>query len=232
MSDRPPIPEGIKRALRQEAYFGCVKCGCPIIEYHHIEPWSVVKKHEAANLVVLCPNCHREANVGAYYKEQVIADKKEPFNKRARLVQNNFMLRKLADIKVKIGGMEISHTRNVLTVYSIPLIFFNETKDGRDLLNAVFFDDHMNLVAVIKDNEWTALLYQDMWDIRYSPGHLIINLEQKKIFLDLKIKGNVISFKTRLNYWGNDIKATEEKLQINGITMINCQMVGGGIGIG
>lgn len=24
MSDRPPIPEGIKRALRQEAYFGCV----------------------------------------------------------------------------------------------------------------------------------------------------------------------------------------------------------------
>ena len=87
-------------------------------------------------------------------------------------------------------------------------------------------------VAVIKDNEWTALLYQDMWDIRYSPGHLIINLEQKKIFLDLKIKGNVISFKTRLNYWGNDIKATEEKLQINGITMINCQMVGGGIGIG
>ena len=42
----------------------------------------------------------------------------------------------------------------------------------------------------------------------------------------------MISFKTRLNYWGNDIKATEEKLQINGITMINCQMVGGGIGIG
>ena len=76
MSDRPPIPEGIKRMLRQEAYFGCVKCGCPIIEYHHIEPWSVVKKHEVDNLVVLCPNCHREANVGAYYKEQVIADKK------------------------------------------------------------------------------------------------------------------------------------------------------------
>ena len=50
MSNRPPIPEGVKRKLRQEAYFGCVKCGCPIIEYHHIEPWSVVKKHSGRRL--------------------------------------------------------------------------------------------------------------------------------------------------------------------------------------
>lgn len=231
MSNRPPIPEGVKRKLRQEAYFGCVKCGCPIIEYHHIEPWSMVKKHEADNLVVLCPNCHREANVGAYYKEQVIADKKEPFNKRTRLVQNDFMLRKLDDIKVKIGGAEISHARSILTVRSIPLIFFNKTKDGRALLNAIFFDNSINPVAIIKDNEWTTFLNRDMWDIRYSPGHLIINLEQKKIFLDLKIKGNIIFLKMRQRLFGNDIKVTEEKLQINKCIMINCILDGGGIRI-
>lgn len=71
-----------------------------------------------------------------------------------------------------------------------------------------------------------------MWDIRYSPGHLIINLEKKKIFLDLKIKGNTIYLKMRQNLFGNVIKATEEKLQINGFTMINCILDGGGIGIG
>lgn len=40
MSDRPPIPEGIKRVLRQEAYFGCGSNGrifsnkCSAITYY------------------------------------------------------------------------------------------------------------------------------------------------------------------------------------------------------
>lgn len=147
------------------------------------------------------------------------------------MVQNDFMLRKLDDIKVKIGGAEISHARSILTVRSIPLIFFNKTKDGRALLNAIFFDNSINPVAIIKDNEWTTFLNRDMWDIRYSPGHLIINLEQKKIFLDLKIKGNIIFLKMRQRLFGNDIKVTEEKLQINKFIMINCILDGGGIGI-
>ena len=118
MSNRPPIPEAMKRKVRQEAYFGCVKCGCPIIEYHHIEPWSKVKKHEAKNLVALCPNCHREATVGAYYEERVIEDKKNPINKKTGLVQNQIMLRKFDDIVVKLGGAEISKTQNILFLES------------------------------------------------------------------------------------------------------------------
>lgn len=232
MSDRPSIPEGMKRKLRQEAYFGCVKCGCPIIEYHHIEPWSKVKKHEKDNLVVLCPNCHREANVGAYFKEQVIEDKKNPINKRIGFVQNKIMLRKFCDVKMKIGGVEISEARNILSVHNIKLIYFNIDKDGKALLNAVFFDDSMRLIDVIQDNEWRAFLYKDMWDVKYSPGHLKINLEEKKIFLDLSIRGQVINVKARLNALGNKIIATEEKLQVNGATFVNCRFVGGGIGIG
>lgn len=232
MSDRPNIPDPMKRQLRQEAYFGCVKCGCPIIEYHHIEPWSKVKKHEKDNLVVLCPNCHREANVGSYFKEQVIEDKKNPVNKRFRFVQNKIMLRKFSDIKMKLGGVEISGARNILSIYDMKLIYFNIDKDGKALLNAVFFDDNMRLIAAIKDNEWIAFLYKDMWDIQYSPGHLKINLKEKKVFLDLSTKGQVINVKTRLNVLGNKIVATEDKLRVNGATFVNCRFVGGGIGIG
>ena len=36
----------------------------------------------------------------------------------------------------------------------------------------------------------------------------------------------------RQSIFGNVIKATEEKLQINGCTMVNCRLDGGGIGIG
>ena len=145
MSNRPPIPEAMKRKVRQEAYFGCVKCGCPIIEYHHIEPWSKVKKHEAKSLVALCPNCHREATVGAYYEERVIEDKKNPINKKTGLVQNQIMLRKFDDIVVKLGGAEISKTQNILTVFGARILYFNIDKNGRALLNAVFLTRICNL---------------------------------------------------------------------------------------
>lgn len=232
MSNRPPIPEAMKRKVRQEAYFGCVKCGCPIIEYHHIEPWSKVKKHEAKNLVALCPNCHREATVGAYYEERVIEDKKNPINKKTGLVQNQIMLRKFDDIVVKLGGAEISKTQNILTVFGARILYFNIDKNGRALLNAVFFDQNMQLIAVIQDNEWRAFLDKDLWDMRYSPGHLVINLEARKIFLNLKVKGNTINIRMKCNVFGNKVEVTEEKLQINGCSMVNCRLIGGGIGIG
>lgn len=32
--------------------------------------------------------------------------------------------------------------------------------------------------------------------------------------------------------FGNKVEVTEEKLQINGCSMVNCRLIGGGIGIG
>lgn len=231
MSDRPEIPKKMKRELRQEAYFGCVKCGCPIIEYHHIEPWSKVKKHEKNNLVVLCPNCHREANTGMYFKEKVEEDKKNPINKQTRFVQKVIMLRKFDDIKLKLGGLEISKTKSVLNVMGIDLIFFNIGEKGEALLNAVFFDKDMRLIAKIQDNEWKAFIFEDLWDIQYSPGHLKINLKEKRVFLELRVKGHDIIVKTRMYIFWNEIIASEDKLKINNTEFINCRLVGGGIRI-
>ena len=42
MSERD-IPDRIKRQLRQEAGFGCCKCGFPIYDYHHIVEFSEEK---------------------------------------------------------------------------------------------------------------------------------------------------------------------------------------------
>jgi len=47
------IPVDIKRQLRQEANFGCCKCGVPILEYHHIKPYHDVKTHDANDMMVL-----------------------------------------------------------------------------------------------------------------------------------------------------------------------------------
>ncbi|MBU5337278.1 hypothetical protein [Intestinibacter bartlettii] len=61
---RPPIPNPLKRELRQEAHFGCVNCGNPIIEYHHITPWSEVKEHTKGDTINI--------KADLYYKGAVI----------------------------------------------------------------------------------------------------------------------------------------------------------------
>ncbi len=38
----PSTPLLIKRQLRQEAGFGCCKCGKPIIQYHYIIPYTQI----------------------------------------------------------------------------------------------------------------------------------------------------------------------------------------------
>lgn len=48
-----PLP--VKRKLRQEAGFGCCKCGRPIIEYHHIIPYSNDDPHfRVEDMMCLC----------------------------------------------------------------------------------------------------------------------------------------------------------------------------------
>ena len=65
MSIGRDIPEPTKRLLRQEAAFGCCVCGNPFLTYHHIVPFALAQKHDPANMMVLCPNHHSQADEGA-----------------------------------------------------------------------------------------------------------------------------------------------------------------------
>ena len=43
---RPDIPAEIIRKVRQRCGFGCIFCGCPIYEIHHIIDWADTKSHD------------------------------------------------------------------------------------------------------------------------------------------------------------------------------------------
>ena len=55
---RPATPAAVERQLRQEAGFGCAKCGHPYIEYHHIVPWCEEHHFRPSDMLALCGNCH------------------------------------------------------------------------------------------------------------------------------------------------------------------------------
>lgn len=66
-SVRPPIPADLKRRILVEAGHRCAIPTCRSlvgVDIHHIVPWAECHKHEYANLIALCPNCHRMAHNG------------------------------------------------------------------------------------------------------------------------------------------------------------------------
>ena len=67
MSDvRPAIPAPLRRRVLVEAGHRCAIPTCRHIEVDvaHIVPYEKCKEHKYANLIALCPNCHRRADKG------------------------------------------------------------------------------------------------------------------------------------------------------------------------
>ena len=222
---RPPIPNPLKRELRQEAHFGCVNCGNPIIEYHHITPWTEVKEHTKDNLVVLCPLCHHKANCGDMNKEIVLRKKANPVNKLKVFVNEQFFLTDYDNIKVKLASNTFIHTPKILIIKNEEIITLDKDEFGNALLSAKFYNKEGLLIAQIINNEWFAYLDKDFWDIQYSPGFLKIHNKPRDIALELHTKGDTINIKADLYYQGAVINLDENQMTINNeqciLTLIN-----------
>ena len=216
---RTEIPKKMKYEVRKAAYFGCVRCGCPIIHHHHIVPWHIVEKHEIENLVALCPTCHTKIHAGSYTNEKLLEDIRNPFNKRHGKIIDNFYLNKLADITLILGGSSFSNIEDVITVSGQRLVYFNVDDQGRALLNAWFYDIKGNLVARVVDNEWITFLRPEIWDVVYTGGKLSINSKENSVFLELETKGSTLVINANMYYRGCTIKADSEKIILDTPTM-------------
>src|SRR3982750_2806106 len=79
---RPPIPDPMKREVRQRCGFGCVICGLPLYEYDHLLGWARVQRHVAEEITLLCDQHHREKTSGLLPEAPVIEANSAPFNLR------------------------------------------------------------------------------------------------------------------------------------------------------
>src|ERR1043165_4749133 len=79
-NDRPPIPTTMKRTIRRRAGYGCVLCGCPFYEYHHINGFDPSLGHKVDEITLLCDKCHRKEQNGLIPREKVVQADKTPIN--------------------------------------------------------------------------------------------------------------------------------------------------------
>ena len=203
MNRIPPVK--VKRELRQEVNFGCALCGGPLIEYHHIVPYSEADQHDPDHMVALCPNHHRLADDGAISRTELYSAKKDPANNER--VDYDFYFDPhspvipLGSNVVEIGSFG---RYQLLQVYDEPLISINYI-DGRVEFDVNFYNEDNDLIAVITDNELWANT-NEFWDIKYQSNRLKLwNRKYEIGFLsEFNPENSTISFRGRFLFEGDE----------------------------
>jgi hypothetical protein len=198
-------PAKIKRELRQEVNFGCAVCGAPLLEYHHIVPYSEIEHHDPDHMIALCPNHHQLCDDSAISRSELYEYKRDP--ELNDVVDYDFYFDPHSPV-IPLGSsfVEVASFGRyvVLQVSNEPIISINYI-DGRMEFDINFYNDQDDLIAVVTDNEWWANT-DEFWDIRYQSNRLKLWNEKYKVGLKVEYnpENSTVSMKGRFLYDGNE----------------------------
>jgi len=186
---RPPIPDPMKREVRQRCGFGCIVCGMPLYEYDHIEEWTLVRKHQARNITLLCDKHHREKTSGLLLLEDVRRADSNPYNKRegasspyqlhfsgksCRLLLGNSVFQR-SGLGEGMGMVAVAIDREPLLAFAF--------EQGHLLLTIQVHDEAHQRVLWIEKNE---LRYRPTaWDIQFVGRTLTVREGRGEILVEL-----------------------------------------------
>jgi hypothetical protein len=212
---RVSLPEPIKRVLRQSAGFGCCVCGHPFVEYHHIQPYSAAPHHDPAQMMVLCPNHHHEATVGAFPVESQFQAKARPYNV-VRGFADGLLKIDARELAVEVGTNYFVGAGLKLLVDSEPLLALTSDRDGRLALSVTLYDESDNLLLLLDKNEWVT---GDPlpWDVEYGYNMISVRRKRSDISLDVNARNWPITVRGRLHRKGQVLQLNTSTLRIDGV---------------
>lgn len=231
---RQQPPAAVRRQLRKEANFGCVICGAPVIEYHHIVPYSEEEHYDPDRMVVLCRNHHAEAgpHSEAITRDQLYDHKENPYNQD--IVEYDFYFKSNTPA-IQFGGNYFrlrSETRMVvLQIADQPLIEIS-LEDGILQFSALLFDKSESLIAELNQNQWWAET-DDVWDLEYSNNQFKIWHQKREIGLEISYDSDNDRISMRGSFYTEDghVQAYPSKTdfrdinaRIIGHTVVDCKV--------
>ncbi len=153
MNREPPL--AVKKILRAEVGFGCPvpDCGNPYLEWHHFDPpWRELNHHNPEGMIALCPEHHRQADHGAFTRDQLHEFKRSGKENWYRVKGKfNWMRNRLLAV---VGGNFYYETPIVVQFQGQPLIWFERNESDYLLLNLYMLPRQDQPRAYIRNNEW------------------------------------------------------------------------------
>ncbi len=150
---RPSIPSDVALRLRQEAGFGCCKCGYPIYDYNHIVEYSREPHYRPEDMLILCPNCHRQVTARVMPEKEQRWFKKHPFNIQRGFADGQLAIKQSA-LVVSFGTVQFVRDGFLFKVDDEQLASISLNEKGRLDISLALYSKEDHLLAVIEKNEW------------------------------------------------------------------------------
>ena len=214
-SKTPPLQ--IQQQLSKEANYGCIVCGCPVLEFIDIaNKDSHISDFLPENMVAICPSDHIKYDDGQISESFLRNAKINPYNKVH--TEDAFTIEQhdeLNDLIVKAGKCTFVNISRILVVDDFDIVTIKkEEYAGKNyiFLEINFFNKINNLIAIVLQNRWSAEKSRD-WQINYKAKHLRIKNLKQNIILELMIQDNeIIIIGDGIFYNGYPIKITNDQI--------------------
>lgn len=230
---RPKVPSEVKRQLRQEAGFGCCRCGHPFIQYHHIVPWAEDQHFRPDDMMVLCGQCHPLCTVNAIPQSDQRAFKARPKNIVDQLARGMLFVN-TSELSVNLAGGKAVETPNLLSLSGTTVLSAKrDAEHGRVLISASIHDQFGNVVAILCDNEW-SMDPSGVWDFETYPLHSTIRLAPRDIAFAVDVRNDEVNLRGKWFHQGSAIEftPTQGSIGTNTIRGFNVSHCGTMIAVG
>lgn len=189
---REEIPSSVKLKVRRRCGFGCVICGLPLYEYHHVIPYAVSRNHDPDNITLLCDRHHKEATNGLLPSTKIAEANLRPLNKRSN-ISTPFGLHFGSPIEVIIGGNSLAtltarhepYAVTAIRIDDVDIIGLQASKSSELFLNIQIFSMDGFPILYVHENE---IIYsvEKAWDVEFKGKTLTIREAKRKVLLKLR----------------------------------------------
>lgn len=205
------IDADTKRAIRQRCGFGCVICGCGIVQYHHFAPpFADAVRHDPAGITLLCVKCHDLTHRGII-TDQFVANK----NALPQCVQaghtGDFLFLCNGQVPVRFGSSRVRASTILMHDDQVVFGFSAPEQPGSPVqLNAILTDDRGNELLRIINNEWQVGIGR--YDISVTADTLKVNTSPSDTILEMSLAAGreIWIRKLNMHYRGFSVLANED----------------------
>lgn len=235
------IPEPIKRIVRQRCGFGCIICGNPIIQYHHIEEWAVVKEHRPENITLLCPSHHMDVTATRIPKSIILEANQIPYcvtNQQSSPYKLFYTLDEECSVMIGSLCFRMIYTSNLFSqitpimIDDMRIIQFVRVENKLGLFVNIF-NNKNQLVLKIYNNE--LIMSTGQWDITFIGNKLTIKQDNQNLLCEIKFNtpSGITITKANLYYNKHHVVINENGLQNQNVHLSRLTVYSYvGIGIG
>ena len=190
------IPEPVARDVRQRCGFGCVICGCGIIQYHHFDPpFGEAHRHDSHGITLLCGRCHDKVTRGLIGANSVRQADAAPFCRQAGVTRDMLFLGARATT-VRLGCALFSAEAIIQVDDTILFGFSKPQVDSPLLLNANLPRENGGTLLRIVNNEWQVGV--DNFDVYTKGPRLVVQEKEGELALELRYPGDGLLELSRL----------------------------------